>query len=109
VIFTSTRTDVDEGYESTADRMVELVQLQPGFLGFESMRSPRSEGGLGATISYWRDLDSISRWKSVAEHLLAQKLGREKWYRSFTLRVAKVEEDWSFERTDQSERPRAES
>jgi heme-degrading monooxygenase HmoA len=98
VIFTSTRTEIDEGYEATAARMVELVQQQPGFLGFESMRSPIDEGGLGSTISYWRDLESIARWKDVAEHRLAQKLGREKWYRAFTLRVAKVEQEWSFER-----------
>jgi hypothetical protein len=32
VIFTSTRTSVDEGYGATADRMVELAQQQPGFL-----------------------------------------------------------------------------
>ena len=50
VIFTSTRTAVDEGYGSMADRMVELASQQPGYLGVESTRG---EDGLGITVSYW--------------------------------------------------------
>ena len=99
VIFTSLRTPIEEGYDSTADQMVKLGSEQPGFLGIESMRSA---DGLGATISYWRSLEDIARWRNVFEHLVAQKLGREKWYRAFTLRVAKVEDDWSFERPGSS-------
>ncbi len=95
VIFTSTRTEGDDGYGAMADRMVELGSQQPGFLGIESTRDA---DGLGITVSYWQSLDDVARWKNVAEHLVAQKLGREKWYRSFTLRVAKVADDWSFER-----------
>jgi len=102
VIFTSLRNEsvagVDDGYGAMADRMVELGSQQPGFLGIESMRGPNELGGLGATISYWRSLEDVARWKNVAEHLVAQRLGREQWYRAFTLRVAKVEDDWSFER-----------
>ena len=48
VIFTTLRTDGDSGYAKMADRMVELVQQQPGFLCFESVRE-----GLGITVSYW--------------------------------------------------------
>ena len=33
VIFTSKRTDHDRGYSIMADRMVELAQQQPGYLG----------------------------------------------------------------------------
>lgn len=106
VIFTSLRVDpaegVDDGYGAMADRMVELGSRQPGFLGLESARG---EDGLGATISYWRSLEDVARWKNVAEHLLAQRLGREQWYRAYTLRVAKVEDDWSFERPSGSAPP----
>ncbi len=38
VIFTSYRTDGDNGYGEMADRMVELASKQPGFLGIESAR-----------------------------------------------------------------------
>ena len=39
VIFTSQRTSVDDGYDRTAVRMIELAEQMPGFLGVESARS----------------------------------------------------------------------
>jgi hypothetical protein len=38
VIFTSHRTDGDNGYGDMATKMVELAALQPGYLGIESAR-----------------------------------------------------------------------
>ena len=48
------------------------------------------------TVSYWTDLDSIQHWKSNSDHLLAQEHGREKWYKSFKTRIAKVERNYEF-------------
>ena len=39
VIFTSTRTEVEEGYAEMATKMVELAKAQPGYIGMESARS----------------------------------------------------------------------
>ncbi|WP_295893909.1 antibiotic biosynthesis monooxygenase [uncultured Vibrio sp.] len=89
VIFTSTRSDIDNGYGETADRMLHLAQQQPGFLGAESAREQ-----IGITVSYWSDLDAIKSWKRNAEHLEAQKLGRKDWYSSFKVRISKVERDY---------------
>lgn len=72
-----------------ADRMLELAESQPGFLGVESARE-----GLGITVSYWECLESISEWKRNAEHREAQRLGRQKWYSHFRVRVAKVEREY---------------
>ena len=69
--------------------MLELAASQPGFLGVESAREE-----LGITVSYWSDLDSIRRWKQHAEHLQAQKAGREKWYSNYKTRIARVERDY---------------
>lgn len=93
VIFTTERTDIDEGYSEMALEMEELVKHQDGFLGMESARS-----GVGITVSYWRDLESIRQWKENAAHSLARKYGREKWYRQFKSRIALVESDSAFER-----------
>src|SRR5687768_9388160 len=86
VIFTSVRTDTEDGYASTADLMMELAARQPGYLGVEHARE-----GVGITGSYWHDEASIPGWKANAEHQLAQRHGREKWYSSFALRIARVE------------------
>lgn len=86
VIFTSVRTEDDEeGYAAMAERMEELGAAQPGYLGIESARE-----GLGITVSYWRSEADARAWKQVAEHLGAQRVGRERWYRSYRVRVATV-------------------
>lgn len=76
-----------------AVRMEELARRQPGFLGIESARGA---DGFGITVSYWETPEAIAAWKANAEHMAVQKKGREVWYRSFHLRVAKVERDRVF-------------
>lgn len=88
MIFTSQRTDVDDGYGAMGDRMVELASQQPGFLGVESVRDTQ---GLGITVSYWSSLEAIAAWRAHAEHRVAQATGRRKWYAHFELRVSRVE------------------
>ena len=92
VIFTSLRTADDEGYALTADRMVTLAAQQEGYLGIESARSD-----VGITVSYWRDLESIAKWKAVAEHMAAQQAGRARWYRAYVTRIARVERAYRFD------------
>ncbi len=91
VIFTSIKSEINDGYSTMADRMLELAKTQPGYLGFESARNE-----IGISVSYWKDVESISFWKKNAEHLEAQKLGKEKWYQHFTIRICKVEREYSF-------------
>lgn len=88
VIFTAQRTEGDNGYGAMADKMAELAAQQPGYIGIETTRD---QDGLGITVSYWAGEAALIAWKGVAEHLLAQKLGKGRWYSHYTLRVAKVE------------------
>ncbi len=90
VIFTSTRTEGDYGYETMAGTMMELASKQPGFLGVESARD-----GVGITVSYWVDRASARAWKEVAEHSVAQRQGREIWYSDYRVRIATVDRDYS--------------
>ncbi len=94
VIFTSVRTaEDDEGYAAMAELMERLAEGRPGYLGLESARQ-----AVGITVSYWADQNAIVAWKRDLEHLAAQRLGREKWYAAYSLRVAKVERDYGFSR-----------
>lgn len=88
VIFTSQRTEVDDGYDAMAERMVEFAAKQPGFLGMESVRDA---SGCGITVSYWVSLEAIAAWRAHAEHRIAQATGRRQWYARFETRIAKVE------------------
>ncbi|WP_432450068.1 antibiotic biosynthesis monooxygenase family protein [Aliiroseovarius marinus] len=91
VIFANQLADPAPGYEAMADKIFELAQTQPGYLGAESTRDA---GGLGITVSYWADEASIRAWKAKADHLGAQKLGQQRWYQHYTLRVARVERSY---------------
>jgi heme-degrading monooxygenase HmoA len=93
VIFTSTRTDGDNGYAEAAERMAELVSEQPGFLGVESVRGA---DGVGITVSYWQSEAAILAWRQHPEHRLIQVRGRSEWYSSFQTRVCKVEREYRF-------------
>jgi len=88
VVFSSRRTTGDQGYEAMADRMVQLAQVQPGFLGVESARDA---DGFGITVSYWVSEAAIRAWREQAEHRIAQESGRTRWYEHYEIRVARIE------------------
>ena len=92
VIFTSTRTEGDNGYAAMAEQMEQLARQQPGFLGIESAREDT-----GITVSYWASLEAIREWKAQADHLIAQQKGRQQWYSAYKVRICKVERDYGFE------------
>lgn len=91
VVFSSLRRSGDGGYAVMAERMIELAQDQPGFLGIESARDVE---GFGITVSYWKDEASIAAWKAHAEHAVAQRLGWEQWYAAFRVRLCRVEREY---------------
>lgn len=95
VIFVNQRTELDDGYTTMAKRMVELAQKQHGYLGIENVRE---DSGKGITVSYWKDMDSIKKWKQDTEHQIARKLGKDKWYEDYQLQIAKVEHGYRWVR-----------
>jgi heme-degrading monooxygenase HmoA len=88
VIFTSLRTEGDQGYAVMGERMQHLAREQPGYLGYESARDA---DGFGITVSYWIDDAAARAWKQVHEHAVAQDRGRSTWYADYRVRVARVE------------------
>ena len=93
VIFTSIKNEDDINYADVANRMIELARKQQGFIGVESARNE-----IGITVSYWERLEAIKNWKQNAEHIIAQQLGRDIFYQSYTTRICKVEREYSFQK-----------
>jgi heme-degrading monooxygenase HmoA len=91
-VITVERGQSDDGYFEMADAMHQLAKAQPGFLGMEWVYDAAQR--VGITSSYWTDPDAIVSWKQQADHLVAQRLGQQRWYRAYTVRVARVERDY---------------
>ncbi len=85
VIFTSVRTEGDNGYAEASKRALELAREQPGFLGYEGARQD-----IGVSVSYWASLDAIRAWKEHPEHRKVQ-VREPEWYAESRIRVCKVE------------------
>ena len=93
VIFTSVRTEGDNGYINMAVQMEELAKKQPGFIDIESAREQ-----IGITVSYWESLKAIADWKANTDHLFAQQKGIKDWYSWYKVRVCLVERAYDFEK-----------
>ena len=96
VIFTTVKSENQEGYAGMNARMFELAKQQKGYLGIES-----AKGEIGISVTYWETLEDIARWKNHAEHQAAQRKGYETWYQAFATRVCLVERDNIFERNEE--------
>jgi len=93
VIFTSTRTEVLDGYDEMAAKMVTLAKQQNGFLGVESAHET-----IGITVSYWTSLEAIANWKQQTDHMFAQQKGRSDWYSWYKTRICLVEREYEFKK-----------
>jgi len=86
VIFKAKIKEIDTTYSKTATRMRELAINEYGCIDFISV----TEGNSEISISYWESEEDINKWKQNGEHIKAQMLGRNKWYKSYSVEVVKV-------------------
>jgi heme-degrading monooxygenase HmoA len=93
VIFRAKTRQLDPDYAVIAAHMRELALGQFGCLAFQAV----TEGQDEIALSYWPDEDSVCAWKSHTEHVLAQQLGRERWYESYVVQVAHITREYRFD------------
>lgn len=89
VIFTSLRSDGDNGYSEMSEVIEALVKEQPGYIGMESARNE-----VGITVCYWTDIDSIKAWSKNLVHMEAKQKGKTDWYKQYRVRISKVEVEY---------------
>ena len=91
VIFRAQVRQFDADYSALAAQMRELALTQFGCLEFTAV----TEGEQEIALSYWPDQASIRAWKQQADHLMAQKLGRERWYAAYSVEIAQITRRYS--------------
>ena len=86
VIFKAKTKKLDDDYFKMAKRMRELAIDEYGCIDFTAV----TEGSDEIAISYWESMEQIKKWKQNSEHLVVQKLGKEKWYDEYTVEIVEV-------------------
>lgn len=82
-----------QGYAELADEIHRLARRQSGYLGIDSTRNSATDG-FGITVSYWATGEALRAWKRQADHLGAQRLGRERFYADYHVHIARVEREY---------------
>lgn len=91
VIFKAKIKALDEQYSQTAQLLREKALSQFNCQKFEAI----SEQDFEIALSYWDCLADIQAWHLDAEHQVAQQLGKEQWYQSFSVEICKIERHYS--------------
>ncbi|EPG35468.1 antibiotic biosynthesis monooxygenase family protein [Acinetobacter colistiniresistens] len=91
VIFKATIKQLDTTYSDMAQKLRNKALSEYHCIKFEAC----SENGFEIALSYWNSLEDIKQWQRDAEHLVAQRLGKEKWYQDFSVEICTVERAYS--------------
>lgn len=86
VIFRAELGEVDQAYFEMAEALRAMAMHRYGCEEFTSV----TENGREITISYWKNLEDIERWKNAAAHSVAQQRARSKWYRRYQVQVVEI-------------------
>lgn len=90
VIFTSVLKEQNDEYRSTALEMEDLANTLEGFVGMESVRDNLH----GISVSYWKDLEAIKKWKENVHHNIAKSKGKKEWYATYRTRITEIIKDY---------------
>ncbi|WP_180178611.1 antibiotic biosynthesis monooxygenase [Acinetobacter sp. YH01005] len=86
VIFKARIRTLDELYFSTAQQLRYKALTHFNCQHFEAL----TEGEHEIALSYWNTLEDIRAWQQDAQHLVAQQLGKNQWYASFSVEICEV-------------------
>ena len=88
--------DLDK-YSARDERLYELVQQIPGFLGIKAYVS---EDGDRVSIARFESEDALNQWRFHPEHVETQQLARKEFYESYWVQVCKTIRDYRFSREE---------
>ena len=96
VIFKATVKELDSTYSEMAQKLRNKALSQFNCIRFEAC----SENGFEIALSYWHSMEDIKCWQQDAEHQVVQRLGKEKWYRDFSVEICTVERAYFSQKRD---------
>jgi heme-degrading monooxygenase HmoA len=79
------------------------LEAVDGFLSVERFASLSDSNRL-LSLSFWRDEESVRRWRAASRHRAAQSAGRDGIFSDYRLRVAAVLRDYGMRDREQAPR-----
>lgn len=89
-------------YFRLADELRPHLEAVEGFISAERFESPTEPGKL-VSLSFWRDEESLARWRNLEEHRIVMEKGRAGILRDYHIRVTSVL--WDYSLTDRVQAP----
>lgn len=75
----------DEQFHKLNDRIIEIAEANPGYLGRESW----VDGERNVVVLYWKTLEDLQEFGAHPEHLYA-KARYKSWYAGYKVVIAEV-------------------
>ena len=102
VIFEFTPADgrTQDYFDLVAQLKPELEKAE-GFVSIERFESLTTKGKF-VSLQFWRDEESVRKWRNVTLHRQAQAKGRAGIFKEYRLRVASVVRDYTREERAQA-------
>ncbi len=98
VLFRSRLTpEAGDDYAAMAEEMLARARSMRGFIDFKSFKAADGER---LSVIHWESQETMRVWSDDLRHMVAQRLGRERWYDSFHVEVADIVRSYAFERKD---------
>ena len=88
-------------YMALVDTLRTDLAKAEGFISLERFESITSKGKF-VSLQFWRDEESVRKWRNVQKHREAQKQGRARIFRSYRLRIAQVLRDYTMDSRTQA-------
>lgn len=82
-------------FRAALEDMLARVERFEGYLGEEPCRSTADEHKF-VTVSCWRDLAALEAWREDPEHRRIQRLGREKFFSWYRVRICRIEREYAW-------------
>ena len=88
-------------YLDAAATLRPLLADNDGFISIERFESLTTPGKI-LSLSFWRDEDSVAKWRQVEAHRGVQAAGRRSIFADYRLRVAQVIRDYGMNEREEA-------
>ena len=97
VVFRSRiRSENAAEFNALAEELKPVAESMPGFISYKVFVA---DDGERCSIIEFETAEQLRAWRELGEHAAAQKLGRERFYESYSLQIGEPARESRFDRS----------